>query len=77
MRWTLAQALRVASIPIGVGVGFWTAQLWTAPSCPPGYHCPALVGTLEFTRWQCALFGAGAAALLVLISFVVRCAASS
>jgi len=72
MRLTLKNALRVASVPVGVGVGLWTTQLWTVPRCPPNTHCPALVGVLTFAPWQSALFGAAAAGWLALVSLVVR-----
>jgi hypothetical protein len=68
----LALVLRVASVPVGVGVGLWTAQLTTYQN-PCGYAICAdrlsLVPT--FATWQCALFGAGAAAVLLLLSFAV------
>ena len=72
MRLTLKSALRVASVPVGVGVGLWTTQLWTVPRCPPNTHCPALLGVVTFTPWQSALFGAAAAGWLALVSLVVR-----
>ena len=64
----LALVLRVASVPVGVGVGFWTAlQRTTFPlsSCPLMNACP---GHASFATWQCALFGAGAAVVVLLLS---------
>jgi hypothetical protein len=71
MRRTLALVLRVASVPVGVGVGLGTAQL--APSeyqCPPNALCLLMKLYLAptFATWQCILFGAGAAAVLLLLS---------
>ena len=74
MRRMLALVLRVASVSVGVGVGLWTAQL--APSgyqCPPKAACLAIAVHLSptFATWQCILFGAGAAAVLLVLSFAV------
>jgi hypothetical protein len=68
MGHTLAIVLRVASVPVGVGIGFWTALLRaTAPlsSCPLMDSCH---GRSSFPMWQCALFGAGAAVVVLLLS---------
>ncbi len=74
MRRTVALVLRVASVPVGVGVGLWTAQLTTGPSnqCPSGALCVLIkyFDTPTFATWQCALFGAGAAVTLVALSVV-------
>ena len=68
-RWTLTNTLRVVSLPTGVGVGFWTAQLYAPfPGCPGNTHCAAMVGVPAFATWQCALFGAGAAAVVLVLS---------
>ena len=66
--------LRVACVPVGVGVGLWTAQL-----APSGFNCPPKALCLDimlyerptFATWQCILFGAGAAAVLLLLSLAV------
>jgi hypothetical protein len=74
MRLTLTNALRFASVPVGVGVGIWTAQLESLQRCPPYARCPTpadLVLQPTFTAWQCALFGAGAAVVLLVLSFAV------
>ena len=71
----LALVLRLASAPVGVGVGVWTAQL--APSryqCPPNAFCVAILyfARPTFATWQCVLFGAGAAAVVLFLSFAVE-----
>jgi hypothetical protein len=61
----------IASVPIGVGVGFWTAQLMTDPNkCPPRALCVDILYVPKpiFATWQCILFGAGATAVLLLLS---------
>ena len=71
---SLANALRVASVPVGVGVGFWTAWLTTDPNvCPPNALCLDLLLARRptFATWQCVVFGAGAAAFLLLLSVAV------
>jgi hypothetical protein len=59
--------LRVASVPVGVGVGLWTAQLTTYQNpCSPEGVCLARLSALPtFATWQCILFGAGAAAFVL------------
>lgn len=68
----LALALRVASVPVGVAVGLWTAQLTPVPfQCPPrGLPCLEMAYFQKpiFATWQCILFGAGAAAVVLLLS---------
>jgi hypothetical protein len=73
MRRILALVLRVGSVPVGVGVGFWTAQLTTyqIPCSPEGVCLERLSALPTFATWQCVLFGAGAAAFLLLLSFAV------
>ena len=70
---SLAKALRVLSVPVGVGVGLWTAQLRSLPYCPPYDRCAAYLGRgpLTFTPSQCALFGAGAAVVVLLLSLAL------
>jgi hypothetical protein len=68
---TLALGLRVASVPVGLGIGFWTAQLrpaFVTSSCAAGPPC----GVPDFATWQCALFGAGAAVALIFVTSVRR-----
>ena len=70
----LANALRVASVPVGVGIGFWTAQLKSLQPCAPYMRCPTpsvLVLQPTFATWQCALFGAGATVVVLLFSLAV------
>jgi hypothetical protein len=72
MRRILALVLRVASVPVGVGVGLWTAQLTTYRSPCSHAICVDRLSLLPtFAPWQCILFGAGAAASLLLLSFAV------
>jgi hypothetical protein len=70
---SLTKTLRVLSVPIGVSVGLWTAQLRSIPYCPLYDRCPAWMGRarLTFTPWQCALFGAGAPVVVLLLSLAV------
>ena len=67
------KGLRVASVPVGVGVGLWTAQLTTV-RCPPTALCLFIpyFTRLTFATWQCALFGAGAAVVVLLLSWARR-----
>lgn len=74
MRRLLALVLRVASAPVGVAIGLWTAQLVTYPTqCSLGGEIclDRLSERATFAIWQCALFGAGAAAFLLLLSFAI------
>lgn len=67
----LALVLRMASVPVGLGIGFWTAQLrpsFVLSSCAAGPPC----GPPRFATWQCALFGAVAAVVLIFVSSVRR-----
>jgi hypothetical protein len=74
MRQVLALAIRVASVPVGIGVGLWAAQLTPSEyTCPPKTICLEMNLYLRpfFATWQCTLLGAGAAAVLLLLSFAV------
>jgi hypothetical protein len=74
MRRILALGLGVASVPVGIGVGFWTAQLTPNEyTCPPNVACLLMNLYLRPTlaTWQSILFGAGAAAVLLLLSLAV------
>jgi hypothetical protein len=53
---SLTNVLRVASVPVGFVIGVWSAQLVSLTLVP------------TFAPWQCALFGAGAAVALLLLS---------
>jgi|HubBroStandDraft_6_1064221.scaffolds.fasta_scaffold70892_2 hypothetical protein len=70
----LTSALRVLSVPVGVGVGLWSAQVRSLPYCPLYGRCLAYIDgvlPLTFAPWQCALFGAGAAVAMLLLVFLV------
>jgi hypothetical protein len=70
MRRILALVLRVASVPVGVGVGLWTAQLTTYQNPCSHAICVDRLSLLPtFATWECIVFGAGAAAFLLLLSF--------
>ncbi len=72
MRRILALVLRVASVPVGVGVGLWTAQLTTYQNPCSHAICVDRLSLLPtFAAWQCLLFGVGAAAFLLLLSYAV------
>ena len=74
MRRITANVLRLASVPVGKVIGLWTAGTPVVTSCPPYMRChgPTTLVTLPtFATWQCALFGLGAAVLLVLASETV------
>lgn len=75
MRFTVTSAIGVLAVAVGIVVGFCAAQLRSySPLCPPFQSCPShFVGTdsLTFTGWQCALFGAGAAAVLLVVSLAL------
>ena len=73
---SVRDVLRIASVVVGVGVGLSTAVMTSYPDCYPN-GCPAFPTHPEFALYQCALFGAGAAAILVLVSFSDRRPAST
>jgi len=68
-------AIGVLAVAVGIFVGFSAAQLTThSPVCPPFQSCPSnFVGTdaVTFTAWQCAIFGAVAAAALLGVSMAL------
>lgn len=74
MRRILARALLVASVPLGAGVGLWMAQLTRPPDCPVrGLGTLALcVPRSLFEPSVCVLYGAAAAAVLLLASIGVH-----
>jgi hypothetical protein len=74
MERALALVLRVISVPVGVGVGLATANVTPADNtCPPNGACLLIALHLRptFATWQCALFGAGAAAVVLLVSLAL------
>jgi hypothetical protein len=74
MRRILTNVLRVAAVPIGVGVGFWTALLTTLPYCPGrGLGTVALCAARPiFAQRSSVLCGTAAAVVVLLASIVVR-----
>jgi hypothetical protein len=79
MRRILTNVLRVASVPVGVGVGLWLALLTDLPYCPVrGLGTLVLCAARpRFDRGLCALCGAAAAALVLLLSLGLRRRSSS
>ena len=76
MRRTATIILRLGSVPVGVGIGFWTAlpMSLTSCGCPSGAslcNCGLITSEPTFATWQCALFGAGAAVILLLLALAV------
>ena len=80
LKLTLQSALRVLALPVGVGVGLCTTLL-TSQACHifrsargNGTACtyPTAIPHADFALWTCALFGAAAAAVVLLISIAVR-----
>jgi len=76
MRRIVTNALLVASVPIGVGVGLWTALLKLTVGqaiyvCSGALLCRADLGT-PFASWQSALLGAGATVAVILAVVVGR-----
>jgi hypothetical protein len=68
--------LRLGSVPVGVGIGVWTALLVSLPNCgcPGGAslcNCGLITSEPTFATWQCVLFGAGAAVVLLFLSLAV------
>lgn len=82
MRHTVATVAKLASIPVGIAVGYWMTLL-TEPTCTTsvdprggGTACFHFAGQSltqpRFAWWMCALIGAGTAASLFAISRIVR-----
>jgi len=73
MRRVVTIVLRLASVPAGVVIGLWTAQLQSFHPCPGYMRCAFAVLVMQptFAVWECALFGAGAAMALVLVAEAV------
>jgi ABC-type microcin C transport system permease subunit YejB len=76
MRRTATTLLGLGSVPIGVGIGVWTALLMSLTSCgcPSGAsvcNCGLVTSDSTFATWQCALFGAGAAVVVLLLALAV------
>lgn len=69
MRRTFTNVLRWASVPVGVGVGLWTASLWVDTSNLPCGHLLMCGPRPRFALWQSALFGAGAAVVVLLLTW--------
>jgi hypothetical protein len=73
MRRVAANVLRLASVPVGVVIGLWTASL-SALRCHYGIRGPSIPSCAlpdrlpTFAAWECALFGASAAVVLVLVA---------
>jgi len=67
---SVARALRVLAVPVGVGVGLWTAQMISpfSGNCGGRPCFPSALSSARFAPWECALFGASAAATLLLLS---------
>jgi len=68
------------AVPIGIGVGLWTALL-TSAACHiflsprgNGTACPyrTAIPHADFAWWTCAVFGVAAAAVVLLISLAVH-----
>jgi hypothetical protein len=72
----LTIALRVASVPIGIGVGLWAALLRAPVSaeaaqiCGHQFLCKAVLWN-PFARWQSVVFGAGATVAVLLLSLAM------
>jgi hypothetical protein len=74
MRRVTTNVLRLASVPVGVVIGLWTASL-SALGCYLADHplssCAGPRLLPVFAAWECVLFGLGAAVVLVLASEAV------
>ena len=74
-RMRRGNAVWEAAIVLGVGLGLWMALL--ANDCPRssrgnGPICPVVPGVPLFAWWVCALCGAAAASLVVLVAMAIR-----
>jgi hypothetical protein len=74
MRRTLTYVLGLTAVPVGVGIGFWTALLTSLPYCPGRG-----LGTLDlcaarpiFDQRSTVLFGTAAAVVVLLTAIIVR-----
>lgn len=68
--------LRVASVPLGVGTGFWTALVTQDGLCANHGNgalsaCPQFYPVATFAPLLCAIFGAAAALVVLLLSLAV------
>lgn len=74
MRRIVANALRLGPVPIGVGVGFWTALLTSLPYCPVrGLGTLALCAARPtFDQRFSVLCGTAAAVVALMASIVVH-----
>jgi hypothetical protein len=73
MRRVSTNVLRLASVPVGVVIGLWTASA-SALGCYlayPSSSCALPQQVRVFAAWECILFGFGAAVVLVLASEAV------
>jgi ABC-type transport system involved in cytochrome c biogenesis permease subunit len=73
MRRVTANFLRLASVPLGIVVGLWTASL-SILNCYGGHQlssCPSPRLLPVFAAWECVLVGLGAVVVLVLASEAV------
>jgi len=73
MRRVTTNVLRLASVPVGVVIGLWTASLGFI-GCSlayPSAGCAQVHRLTTFAAWECVLFGLGAAVVLVLASEAV------
>src|SRR5580704_9866054 len=75
MRRTLTYVLGLTAVPVGVGIGFWTALLTSLPYCPGRG-----LGTLDlcaarpiFDQRSSVLFGTAAAVVVLLTAIIGRC----
>lgn len=69
MRHILVTALRIVSVPLGIGLGFWMAQLTVRCST---FSCPQFAGQPRFAPWLCALFGGVLTVLILLFALAIR-----
>jgi ABC-type transport system involved in cytochrome c biogenesis permease subunit len=73
MRRVTPNVLRLASVPVGVVIGLWTASL-NALGCYLARRLSSCAGPRRlpvFAGWECVVFGLGAAVVLVLAAEAV------